>query len=390
MPSRNDTGLGSLLSHRLLVTFGIFVMLGLPEGVLGTAWPSIRLSFDRPVSNLASIITAYTLGYLVATLASGRLTEVFEAERATQLGVSLTVVGLAGYLISPIWSIFIISALIAGAGAGTVDSVINADIALRYGQRVMHLLHACFGIGATFGPLLVATLLEADVSWRVAYGSLAAFEGLLLLSLFTLSDQRTSNTTTDMLQERTSKARRPDWALGATLVYFALYVGAEVSVGQWSFSVLTEHRGFRANTAGLAVAGYWGGLTIGRILLAVLNDRLSETRLLRGATVVAAVSAYWFWLDTTGSLVALAVLGFAFSGIFPSLVLLTPGWLGKERVVRAVGYQLAASSGGAIVISWIVGQVARSQGLGALPGTFAILVALIIGAHLFTEWATSD
>ena len=364
------------------------MLLGLPEGVLGTVWPSAQQTFQQPASGLASVLIAYTLGYLVATFGSGRLTEVFEAERATQLGVIVTLSGLVGYTLAPAWVPFVLSALLTGCGAGTVDAVVNADVALRHGQRVMHLLHASFGIGATLGPLLVGLLLELGTDWRVAYGLLALLEGCVLLSLLTLSDQRNVNEIGGRLDPTKPTAARPDLALAATLLHFAIHVGAEVSVGAWSFSVLTEDRSYGAALGGLVVASYWGGLTVGRLLLSALDDALSELSLLRIASAVAVTASIWFWIDLPASVLALPLLGLAFAGIFPSLVLLTPGWLGTKRVARAVGYQLAASSAGAIIAAWVIGRVVGAQGLAAVPATFVVLCCLLGAAQLFTEWAT--
>ena len=103
---------------------------------------------------------------------------------------------------------------------------------------------------------------------------------------------------------------------------------------------------------------------------------------------MALTASVWFWLDGPWAVLALPVLGLAFSGIFPSLVLLTPGWLGTRRVARAVGYQLAASSAGAIAASWSIGRLVGSQGLGAAPAAFVTLCCLLGAAQLFTEWAT--
>ena len=381
----------ALARRRLLITFSIFVLLGLPEGIQGTAWPSIRTTFGQPVSNLASVITAYTLGYLLGTVSSGRMSEVFGPERALRLGVSLTLAGLLGYLFSPAWIAFVISALILGAGAGTVDSVINADVALRYGPRVMHLLHAFFGVGATLGPLLVTVLLQSDVSWRVAYGLLVVIEASLLAGLVALRAIPPAEIQHPVAADRRPSAARPGMALAATLAYFCIYVATEVSIGQWSFSVLTESRSYSTGAAGLAVAGYWAGLTVGRLALGVIDRRLRPETLLRGAVATALAASVWFWAALPGSGLALAVLGIAFAGIFPSLVLLTPHWLGRDRVVRAVGYQLAASSGGAIVASFVLAEVAGdggAVGLSALPGAFVVMVVLLGSTHVFTEWAT--
>ncbi len=356
--------------------------------MLGTVWPSAQRTFEQPTSGLASVLIAYTLGYLVATFGSGRLTELFETERATQLGVAVTLGGLLGYTLAPAWVLFVLSALLVGCGAGTVDAVINADVAVRHGQRVMHLLAASFGVGATLGPLLVGLLLEVGIDWRVAYGLLAVMEGAILLSLLTLSDQRGVEEAGGRINPTKASAARPDLALAATLVQFAIYVGVEVSVGAWTLSVLVGERGYGAGLAGVAVAAYWAGLTVGRLLLSVLDDALSERTLLRGASAIAVAASVWFWIGGPGAVLALPLLGLAFAGIFPSLVLLTPGWLGTRRVARAVGYQLAASSAGAIVAAWSIGRLVGSQGLGAAPAAFVVLCVLLAASQLFTEWST--
>lgn len=363
-------------------------MLGLPEGVLGPVWPSLRQSFDQPVSSLAWIITSYTTGYLVSTVGSGALSERIGVDGASRLGVSATVLGLLIYLVTPWWVLLVFGAVILGVGAGTVDAAINADVALRYGQRVMHLLHAAFGVGATLGPLLVTAMLNQSVSWRVAYFVLVAFETALLVALMT---SRNSAIAVDADEidpaEALTTARRPGLVLAATLVYFALYVGSEVSVGQWSFSVLTEERGVGTTAAGIAVAAYWGGLTVGRLALGAIDERLHPLTLLRVSVVVGVAAAAWFFSNQAGAIWSLPILGLAFSGIFPSLVLLTPGWLGRDRVARSVGYQLSASSAGAIVAAGSLAFVARNWGLDGVPAGILVLVILLLIAHVATEAA---
>jgi len=375
--------------RRLIITFVVFVMLGLPEGVLGTVWPSMRADLGRPVSSLAWLIGGYTLGYLVSTGASGRLSERVGVQRAVQLGVATTAVGLLFYVVSFAWPITVIGSVILGTGAGLVDASINADVALRHGQRVMHFLHAAFGVGATLGPLVATGLVRLNSSWRIAYLVLVAFEVLLLGLLLRRRPEPVDAESSDGAEAvAATTARNPQLVLAASLFYFAVYVGAEVSIGQWSFSILTEERGSTPTAAGMAVAAYWGGLTVGRLLLGVVGDRLHPLTLLRGSVVVALVAGIWFWSDGPGVLVALPVLGLSFAGIFPSLVLLTPGWVGRDRVARAVGLQLSSSSAGAIVSSALLALVARQWGLNAVPAGILVLVTVLSLAHIVTEAAS--
>lgn len=373
---------------RLIVLFAAFVLLGLPEGVLGTAWPSMRASLGQPEAALAQLLIAYTVGYLVSSIVSGNLADRLGTDPAIRLGVAATAVGLAIYAFAPVWALTLFAGFALGIGGGIVDATINAEIALRHDQRTMNLLHAAWGIGATLGPLFVTALLAISVSWRIAYVVLLIAEVAVLISLKPGGAARTADGDGDIVGYA-DQSRRPMVVLGCTLVYFALYVGAEISIGQWSFSVLTERRGVGTTAAGIAVAAYWGGLTVGRLLLGVLNDRLHPMTLLRGSGVVAFAATVWFWADVTGSLIALPIIGLAFAGVFPALVLMTSSWLPERLVTRAVGWQLAASSGGAIIAAAVLGTVASSQGLDATVTAMVVIAGAMVLAHVATEIAAT-
>lgn len=373
---------------RLIVLFAAFVLLGLPEGVLGTAWPSMRASLGQPEAALAQILIAYTVGYLVSSIVSGDLADRLGTDPAIRLGVAATAVGLAIYAFAPVWALTLFAGFALGIGGGIVDATINAEIALRHDQRTMNLLHAAWGIGATLGPLFVTALLAISVSWRIAYVVLLIAEVAVLISLKPGGAARTADGDGDIVGYA-DQSRRPMVVLGCTLVYFALYVGAEISIGQWSFSVLTERRDVGTTAAGIAVAAYWGGLTVGRLLLGVLNDRLHPMTLLRGSGVVAFAATVWFWADVTGSLIALPIIGLAFAGVFPALVLMTSSWLPERLVTRAVGWQLAASSGGAIIAAAVLGTVASSQGLDATVTAMVVIAGAMVLAHVATEIAAT-
>ena len=195
-------------------------------------------------------------------------------------------------------------------------------------------------------------------------------------------DRATNDIDTTIYAERSS---RPQLTMLATLGLFAFYVGSEVSVGQWTFSILTEDRDVSTTAAGIAVGTYWGGLTAGRFALGMLDRRVHPLWLLRVSVVVAVGAAWWLWTGGTGSLWALPALGLAFSGMFPAAVMLSSSWLGPERLGRAVGYQLAASSLGAIAASALLGIVADNRGLGAVAGAIALLVVGMAIAQVALE-----
>lgn len=362
----------------LLIAFGLFVMLGLPEGSLGTAWPSMRLDVDRPVSSLAFMVVAYTIAYLLATAGSGWLLEWFGVDRVLIAGVAGTALGVTGFATSPWWATLVAAAFVTGAGAGTVDSTLNTFVAITAGVRAMNLLHAFFGVGATLGPLAVTAVLGLDASWRLVYAALAVIEVGLLVALVTRREhfRITVRPTDDPDGEPGSGASpMPRALLALLLLFFAGYVGAEVSLGQWSYSLLVDERSVSPTVAGWAIAGYWGGLTVGRFALAFAGSALEPLRILRVGTVATVAGIVLFWLDPVPGLdlVALPLVGFAQAGTFPAMVLLTPGWIGPHNTGRAVGLQLMASSAGAIGASAAIGAAVRRWDLEAMPPIIAAL-----------------
>ena len=151
---------------RLFVLFAAFVMMGMPEGVLGTAWPSIRASFDQAVGALATLTVAYTVGYLVSTVLLGEIVERIGTDNTIRVGMVAAGVGLAGFAFSPAWLLVVGASFVLGAGIGIIDASVNADVARHHGTRTMHLLHASWGVGATLGPLLITCLLYTSPSPR--------------------------------------------------------------------------------------------------------------------------------------------------------------------------------------------------------------------------------
>lgn len=358
-------------------------MLGFPEGVLGAAWPSMRLTFEQPESRLSILLVGYIAGYFVATTLVGFLADRLDTDVTIRVGLSLSIAGLLLYALAPFWAAVVLAAFTLGSGGGIVDSTINAEVALHYGQRIMHLLHGSFGIGATLGPLLIVAVLRTGVSWRFAWVMLLVVEVALLASF--RSATRTAAASLAPNTRVTGSSQSPALTLAAMLAYFAVYVAAEVSIAQWSFSVLLEDRGYSETMSGIVAASFFGSLTVGRFALAAIEDRLSPHTLLRLSTVGAIVGCVWFWSDTIGSLWALALVGLSFAGVFPSLVLMTPQWIGSDRTSRAVGWQLAASSLGAAVASAVLFAGVERAGLGFVPVAFVFLGIALVVVHVITE-----
>jgi len=361
----------------LVLAFAAFVALGLPDGALGVAWPSMRDTFDQPVGSLGILIAAITVGYLTSTAANGFLASRLGTGRHLLLATAASTAGLATFVVADQWPVLVAGTALVGAGGGGIDAEVNAHVAVHHGVRAMGFLHACFGIGATIAPAIMTAFLAAGASWRNGYVVLLVVEAALIVA-FVVTRQRWGGRLP--VEERTVPAR-PNAILIATLALFFVYTGLEISAGQWAFTLLTEERGLGTTVAGLAVSAYWGSLTAGRLLLAFLGNRATPASLLRWSTVGAAVATALLWWSPVPAVgpIALVVLGFCLAAVFPTLVSLTPVRLGERRASAVIGYQLAAGGLGGGAFPALAGAVAGGISLAALP-PFLFAIALVMVA----------
>lgn len=361
--------------HLALVclAFVAFVSLGLPDGVLGVAWPSVRHGFGLPVSRLGLLLVCGTAGYLTVSTLSGPITRRIGVGRLLVGSTGLAGLGLAGLGLSPSWGWLLPSMFLGGLGAGGIDAGLNAFAAERFSARMMSWLHACYGIGATLGPLLITAVLVFGHSWRWGYAVLAL--GMAVLACFFM-------VTVGLWTRRTDEEHAPEpvraplrATLGLPLAWmhigvFWFYCGLEVCAGQLVYTLFTEGRGVRPEVAGPVVAGYWASLTVGRIVFGQLAAGWSRDRILRVGTLAAPVAVVLIWLDVSDpvSFGGLWLLGFALAPIFPMMVSATPERLGREHSPNAVGLQMSAASLGVAILPGLGAVVMRRMGLEAIGG----------------------
>jgi fucose permease len=165
-----------------------FVSIGLPDGLLGVAWPSIRAYFDLPLDALGALLIMFTMGYLLSSFNSGRLLTHINVGSLLALSCLATAVSLLGYALAPQWWMMVVLGMLAGLGAGAIDAGLNTYAATHFSARSVNWLHACYGVGATIGPLLMTSVLMADRPWQWGYGMVGVWQ-LLLAGGFGLTYQ---------------------------------------------------------------------------------------------------------------------------------------------------------------------------------------------------------
>jgi len=365
--------------------------LGLRDGSLGVAWPSMRTTFHLPLSSLGLLILLANAGYLVSSTGSGRATARLGAGRLLAVASAAATAALGVYCLAPWWPLLLAAAPVLGLANGAIDTGVNAHVALHHSVRVMGLVHASYGVGATLGPILVTTVLTQGAGWRAAFLTLMALEALLAVRWFATWRAWSAAAPAPA---RSSSPPGPPSGPGATprrallplsLVVFFVYTGLELATGAWAFSLLREGWRLGPAAAGAWVASYWAALTAGRVLLGVAGHRTTTDRLLRWSTAAALAGAIFVWWRPTSLVGAtgLPLLGLGLAAIFPALVSATPARHGAGRAHAVIGYQLAAASLGGAALAGLAGLVAGHLGLLALGPYFAgAAIVLLVGVEL--------
>ena len=348
-----------------------FVVLGLPDFAHGVAWPTMRAEFHRPLADLGTFLVAQAVGYLAVAMTAGRLAARWTVEGLVVRATIACCVGLSIIAAAATWPVVLVGGLLLGAGSGGMDTGFNAAVALRNDGRLMGFLHAGYGVGAALGPVVVGVSLVAGGGWRTPYAIFAATTGVLVL----------------LLPARSMGHAPPQEALGSPrgvllpCLAFFVYVALEVTVGQWAFTFLTDHRNTGDLAASVWVGAYWVGLTAGRLWLGFAGHRMSIDRVLTISMLVAVGGSLILWLGGPAAPVGLPVLGLALSVVFPLLMVVTPQRVGAERAAAAVGWQTAAATMGAAAGPAVAGLVLEAGSVSAygpltLLMTFALVAAI--------------
>lgn len=367
----------------LVLAFLVFVALGMVDGSLGVAWPSMSSVFDRSLSDLGFLLVSSGVGYLTASLFYGWIHGRLGTGNILWVGSALLIVGVASIAVTTAWPLLVLSPLLVGLGGGLVDTGMNAHAALAFSVRSMNLLHACFGVGATLGPVVITVSLTSTGAWRAGYAVLAVLQIVVGVAIWVKRGRWLADTSEP---EGLAPPHRRGRRSLLLILLFLLYTGVEFGAGQWAFTLLSEGRGLTTAVAGLWVSAYWGGLTVGRLGVGVVGHRWSATRTLNGGVAIALFGLAWLWTDPAGlGALGLPITGLGLAPIFPTLVTLTPQRIGRDRSTHSIGYQLAAATVGASAIPWLIGLVGERGGFQALAGSIFVVCLILAVVLLVSE-----
>ncbi len=365
----------------LVIAYLGFITLGLPDPVAGVAWPSVRETFGLHQSNFGLIFLALGVGYCASGFFGGTLTQWLGLGNLLWLSSAFVAVAMFADGLAPAWGVMIAAAVIWGLGSGGIDAGLNAYASKHFSPRHVNWLHACYSLGATIGPLMMTAVLVTGGSWRTGYLLVGTALSLMAL-VFLITRDQWNDPVPDNAPAAVPLALRT--ALGEPLVWlqaaiFFLYVGLEFTVGQWSFTILTEARHVSSEQAGLLAGGYYGSIGVGRVLAGFIAPRLGLDSLLRGALLTAVLGTGLFALDPTPMLGSLGLIltGLGLAPVFPCLMSNTPLRLGTDLSTHAVGFQVSAGMVGAALMPGAAGLLAERLTLN-MVGWFALALAILL------------
>ncbi len=373
-----------------VLSLGSFIVLGLPDGMLGTAWPAMRGTFGAPIGDLGLILLIATAGSVLATAFVGALLRRLGVPALLAVAGSTAALGYAGFALAPGLWLVLAASVLAGASAGMMDAGLNTAVALTGRPRLLNLLHGAYGVGTAIGPLVITTAILTG-SWRPAYLALLVLD-LVTAGLWLRQRRRLGppappdNQAAAPAADRAAQwsRRRYRGVVAAGLSVFFVYTGLEVGAGQWEASFCRGHLNLSAGATGLATFGYWGALTVVRIGLAVLPRQVRPQAVVRGGSAVAVLAAavIWWQPGVAVTIIGFVVLGGALAGVFPALISLTPIRLGDQRAQHVISWQIGSAVAGGAGVSAIIGLLIGATSLAVLGPAITVLAVIMVAAEL--------
>ena len=377
----------------LATVYLAFISLGLPDSVLGVAWPGMRASLGQELASAGLITLVLTVGSALSSFVGGRVLARWGTGPVVTVSGLLTGLALLGFALSPSFALLLLLAVPLGLGAGAVDARLNQFVAAHYSARHMNWLHGCWGVGATLGPLIMASALTSAKGWRQGYLWIGGVQlGLVLLFVLVLplwQRHQAQSVHTAAASPTIPKGPAPTLALWLAPALYLAYAAVEISTGLWAGSLLVDGRGLEAKTAALWVSCFFGAIMLGRFATGLLTLRLGNRQLVRLGIAVASVGAALFSsnaLPAPLSLTGLVLLGLGCAPIYPCLMHETARRFEPVTAAKVISRQVGFAYVGAAIVPAGLGYLATAAGLGAImPAVLAALLLLLLMSEVLNR-----
>lgn len=374
--------------HLLLVIIYIsFISLGLPDGLLGSAWPSMYGPLNVPVSYAGILSMLISGGTVVSALLCERLVKKLGTGLVTAISVAMTAVALFGFSASTAFGQLCLWSIPYGLGAGSVDAALNNFVALHYKSRHMSWLHCFWGVGCSVGPYAMAFFLTRGMGWNYGYFSIFALQIVLTIILFLSLPlwKKKAAESGNASQEADSKPlgiKNTVKIRGVkeVMITFLCYCSLEQTAGLWAVSYIVLEKGLDAEVAAKWGALFYLGITAGRFFAGFISDKLGDKNMVRLGIGIITVGIVMIFLPfgMICTLIGLLTVGIGCAPIYPCLIHATPNNFGKDASQAVIGVQMASAYVGTTLMPTIFGWIAEGVGIGIFPIFLSVILVLML------------
>ena len=374
-----------MYSLLIVIIYIAFISLGLPDALLGSAWPSMRPQFDVPLSFAGIVTMIVAAGTIISSLLSDRITKRYGAGLVTAFSVLTTAIALFGFSVSGSFWMLCVWAVPYGLGAGAVDAALNNYVAVHYTSRHMNWLHCFWGVGASVGPYILSYYLLNGQNWNSGYRTIAVmqifFTAVLFITLPLWKNQKIKISNDGhppvLKLSQILRIKGVKFILPAFFGYCAL----ESTAGLWASSFLVLQRGVTPETAARYASFFYIGITAGRFLSGFISDKIGSRNMIRLGIGITFAGIIAVWLPVAGDwlcLNGLIIMGLGCAPVYPAIIHATPANFGRENSQAIVGVQMASAYTGTTFMPPLFGLIANNISIGLYPAFLLILAALML------------
>lgn len=377
-----------MFSLLLAIIYMAFISLGLPDSLIGAAWPVMQSDLNTPLSYAGALTLIIGIGTIISSLWADKLIQKIKTGPLTAICVTLTAVALFGFSISSSFILLCIFAIPYGLGAGAIDAALNNYVALHYSSRHMSWLHAFWGVGVTISPNIMSYCLSNQYGWQMGFGSVAVLQIILAIIMFISlplwKKHEKQNLNNQQQEKRNVLTIKQVFKLkGApfVLIAFFIFCAAETTAGLWASSYLVECKNIDENTAALCAALFYFGETSGRFINGFVADKFGDSIMVRVGIIIMIIGSLFVLLPININIFAfigLIIIGLGAAPIYPCIIHSTPTNFGSDNSQSMMGVMVASAYVGATVMPVVFGTIAQYISIALYPAYLLILSVLMI------------
>ena len=370
----------------LVIIYLAFISLGLPDSLLGSAWPVMHMEFSVPISYAGAVSMMIAAGTIISSLLSDRLTRKLGTGRVTAISVGMTAAALFGFSISGTYWMTLLWAIPYGLGAGSVDAALNNYVALHYASRHMSWLHCFWGVGASVGPVIMGAAITGGRGWNGGYRIISILQIILTAILvFSLPLWKGRGEEKKENEAAPLSLRQIIGIPGAksVMVCFFCYCALEQTTGLWASTFLVLRWNVSAEQAATLAGLFFIGITTGRAISGFATFKFNDSQMVRigQGIMLAGIIIMLLPISKTLAMIGIVAIGVGCAPVYPSLIHSTPDHFGADKSQAIIGLQMASAYLGTCLMPPLFGVLANALSIGLMPFYLLALLALMIVTH---------